>query len=62
MQHRISLTRTTDTRALMRSAAAAAAASGYFAADVALGHDAKMVLSTLKWCKPIIQPSATKTL
>jgi hypothetical protein len=42
MQHRISLTRTTDTRALMRSAAAVAA-SGYFAADVALANDAKIV-------------------
>lgn len=61
MQHKISLTRTADTRALMR-ANAAIDASGHFAACVALANDAKVVLSALKWCMPYVQPSATKTI
>lgn len=61
MQHKISLTRTTDTRALLR-ANAVVAASGNFAADAALANDAKIVLSSLKWCIPQVQPSAIKTM
>ena len=56
MQHKISLTRTTDTRALMR-VNAAVEASGLYPAAVALANDAKVVLSAVKWCMPEVRPS-----
>lgn len=61
MQHKISLTRGSNTRALLRVNAAVDAA-GNFAAAVALANDAKIVLTTLKWCMPSVQPSAIKTM
>ena len=67
MQHKISLTRTTDTRALIRFAAAGAdaadgdlpgvAESGIYAACKSLSNDAKVVLSSLKWCMPEVRAS-----
>ena len=56
MQHRISLTRTTDTRALIRVNAAVEAA-GIYPAAAALANDAKVVLSAVKWCMPEVRPS-----
>lgn len=61
MQHRISLTRTADTRALMR-ANAAVAADSVFAASEAVAEDVKTVLTTIRWCMPQVQPSAIKTM
>ena len=56
MQHKISLTRTTDTRAIFR-ANAASDASWVFSAAVAQNADVKVVLSSLKWCMPEVRPS-----
>jgi len=56
MQHKISLTRTTSTRALMR-VNGAIAASGIYPAAVALANDAKVVLSSVRWCMPEVRPS-----
>ena len=61
MQHKISLTRTTNTRSLLR-VNAAVAASGYYPALLALAADVNVVLSSLKWCMPYIVPSAASSL
>ena len=61
MQHRISLTRTNNTRALLR-VNGAVAASGIFPALVAFGADAAVNISTLKWCMPYVTPSSDSQL
>ena len=61
MQHRISLTRTNNTRALYRANAAVAAANN-FPALVALANDVAVNITTLKWCMPQVVPSADSAL
>ena len=59
MQHRISLQRTTNTRALFRTANAVAA-SGIFPGLGAYNADANVNITTLKWVMPYVIPSLVK--
>jgi hypothetical protein len=59
MQHKISLTRTNNTRALLRTNNAVAA-SGIFPALVATANDANVNITTLKWVIPYVVPSLVK--
>lgn len=59
MQHKISLTRTNNTRALFRTANAVVA-SGIYPALVAYNADANVSITTLKWVMPEVIPSLVK--
>ncbi len=61
MQHKISLTRTNNTRALLRTNAAVAASGIYPALD-AIANDVVVNITTLKWVMPSVTPSLDKQL
>ena len=59
MQHKISLQRTNNTKALFRTANAVAA-SGIFPALAAYNADANVNITTLRWVMPYVVPSLGK--
>jgi len=61
MQHKISLTRTNNTRALLRTNAAVAASGIYPAVD-AIANDVVVNITTLKWVMSSVTPSRNKQL
>ena len=60
MQHKISLTRTNNTRALLRTDAAVAASGIYPALD-AIANDVVVNITTLKWVMSSVTPSVSYT-
>jgi len=61
LKHRIrmTMTRTSSLRALFRNAnnINAAAAAGIYPATTAVANDAVVILTTLRWCMPVVRPS-----
>jgi len=56
LKQRITMTRTVSTKALYRSAAAIVA-NGSFAATTAVGAEANVNITILRWCMPVVRPS-----